>query len=128
MSIVTVSCSSDNDDVNEPRGLRFENGKVFYGRCELPNNPVDLDSLPEWLKENRMTDRLFTLLEGTWKGQHAYYYSHICASLIPDFFYLDDGYGTISFFKEEEVDWSTWTCLHDWRWYVDYSLDESEEE
>lgn len=85
---------------------------------ELPAEPIDLNTLPEWLQKKIMRPSIngqnFTLLKGTWKGQNAYWYKSTRCPYLFNFFYFEDG--TYSCYNYEDVDWSQWKCVHDWRW------------
>lgn len=105
-SVMAVSCSNDEDQ-NEPY-------MPYLGVPQVPfGDPVDIETLPEELKyliilaQNR-----FILLEGTWLGQHAYWFMASGASTYPNFFYMEDG--TKSYYIHDKVDWSTWRCTYDY--------------
>lgn len=73
LTMVAVSCSDDDDiDLSASIGPRFENGNVFIGKTKLPNDPVEIGTLPQWLQDEIGKETMFLLLEGTWKGERAY--------------------------------------------------------
>ncbi len=129
LAMVTVSCSSDDDNMEIPMIPNIKNAKVIRGDIELPNEPVDIETLPQWIYDIVMGwgkswgDCI--LLEGIWQGEPAYWHMNIMSSYYPDFFYMSDG--SRSRFKDEEVDWSTWKCIYHVGWYTDYSEDNNEE-
>lgn len=127
LSVVAVSCSDDEDDEGYfeelNNGMVIKNGSVVCGDTKLPNEPVYLTTLPQWLKLEiigwgcRWAD--FILLEGTWDGRHAYwYYNTNSLDPMPDYFYFDDK-SQSSVFKTGEVDWRSWKCIYLWNWDID---------
>lgn len=108
LAMVTVSCSSDDNEPDEPYVPYIGVPQVPYGEV------VDLDTLPDPIKAIIMRWgeywEDFILLEGTWLGQHAYWFMNGFSSTFPNFFYMEDG--TKSYYIHEKVDWSTWRCTY----------------
>lgn len=126
LAMVTVSCSSDDNYVEEPMWPRLENGKVVMGsgasRAEIAYVPANMDELPEWLQKLILADGSqlvgYILCEGTWDGQHAYFFWHGFSSLLAGF-YTYEGVQLASYlgkpndpeFIEKGGGWDNWTCL-----------------
>lgn len=119
LSFMTVSCSSDDNDVEDPTGPRLENGKVVIGhgasRTEIKYVPANMDELPEWLQEEILEwdKSWYMICLGTWEGQRAYYYWNALISTTNSIG-LEDG-TFISFtaeeFEEKSGGWDAWTCI-----------------
>lgn len=121
LGITTISCSDDDTDLSASIGPRFENGKIFIGKIELPNDPVDIKSLPTQIQD--IIDNgheHFLLLEGTWKGKRAYLHDHLRYPYLPQYLLVEDD--DISYyyrhkFEYYEVNWKEWKCIYHWKWY-----------
>ena len=114
LAMVTVSCSNDENYVEESI-------KVIGG-AEVAYVPANMDELPEWLQKLILTDGSqqvgYILCEGTWDGQHAYFFWHGFSSLLAGF-YTYEGVQLASYlgkpndpeFIEKGGGWDNWTCL-----------------
>ena len=126
LAMVTVSCSNADNYVEEPTGPRLENGKVVMGsgasRAEIAYVPANMDELPEWLQEDILTETAqgvgYLLCEGTWDGQHAYFFWHGFSSTLGVFISdenvclaLYGGNPNDPEFIEKGGGWDNWTCL-----------------
>ena len=91
-------------------------------RAEIAYVPANMDELPEWLQKLILTDGSqlvgYILCEGTWDGQHAYFFWHGFSSLLAGF-YTYEGVQLASYlgkpndpeFIEKGGGWDKWTCL-----------------
>ena len=125
LAMVTVSCSNDENYVEESI-------KVIGG-AEVAYVPANMDELPEWLQKLILTDGSqlvgYILCEGTWDGQHAYFFWHGFSSLLAGF-YTYEGVQLASYlgkpndpeFIEKGGGWDNWTCLA-----FHYSIGEADE-
>lgn len=123
LAMATVSCSSDDKESNELTGPRVENGKVVMGhgasRTEIVYVPVSIDKLPEWLQEWILSEGPqgvgYVVCEGTWDGQHAYYYYSPFMSSLGSLQFDDGYYISCNWFegefKEKGGGWEAWTCI-----------------
>ena len=124
LAMVTVSCSSDDDiiDDNNAHGnewVKIENGYVVCGDRTIPNNPIRLGALPEWLKNeiSKWGDNMeeFILLSGPMGEQHVYWFYNINSPSQPDYFYYEDGTKSSSY-KMDELNWDYWACIYLYSW------------
>ena len=114
LAMVTVSCSNDENYVEESI-------KVIGG-AEVAYVPANMDELPEWLQEDILTETAqgvgYLLCEGTWDGQHAYFFWHGFSSTLGVFISdenvclaLYGGNPNDPEFIEKGGGWDNWTCL-----------------
>ena len=126
LAMVTVSCSNDDNYVEEPTGPRLENGKVVMGsgasRAEIAYVPANMDELPGWLQEWILKDDMqglgYIVCEGTWDGRRAYYLWYPFTSTLGWFCTYEGvylaSYGGIPDdpeFIEKGGGWDKWTCI-----------------
>ena len=114
LAMVTVSCSNDENYVEESI-------KVIGG-AEVAYVPANMDELPEWLQEDILTETAqgvgYLLCEGTWDGQHAYFFWHGFSSTLGVFISdenvclaLYGGNPNDPEFIEKGGGWDKWTCI-----------------
>lgn len=124
LTMVAVSCSDDDDiDLSASIGPRFENGNVFIGKTKLPNDPVEIGTLPQWLQDEIGKETMFLLLEGTWKGERAYLFDKQWIPRLPQTLLVENQNPSLNcdYFEREfeyyEVNWKEWKCIYHWKWY-----------
>lgn len=114
LAMVTVICSNDENYVEESI-------KVIGG-AEVAYVPANMDELPEWLQEDILTETAqgvgYLLCEGTWDGQHAYFFWHGFSSTLGVFISdenvclaLYGGNPNDPEFIEKGGGWDKWTCI-----------------
>ena len=114
LAMVTVSCSNDENYVEESI-------KVIGG-AEVAYVPANMDELPEWLQEWILEDDMqglgYIVCEGTWDGQHAYFFWHGFSSTLGVFISdenvclaLYGGNPNDPEFIEKGGGWDKWTCI-----------------
>ena len=114
LAMVTVSCSNDENYVEESI-------KVIGG-AEVAYVPANMDELPGWLQEWILKDDMqglgYIVCEGTWDGQHAYFFWHGFSSTLGVFISdenvclaLYGGNPNDPEFIEKGGGWDKWTCI-----------------